>query len=86
MQQPWVGESLPLPAMPHRPALHHSNEVAYCESPNRAITHHAWPFLNNFINIPWASLNAGVGGDVGWRHTDADSIKPQVPVGTPRDN
>ncbi len=78
--------STPGPATARHPALHLSGEMPHRESPSRAITHHAWPFLNNFINIPWASLNRRVGKVMAWRVNDADSIKPPVPAETWGDN
>lgn len=35
-------------------------KMPHCESPSRAITHNARPFLNNFINILCASSNRKV--------------------------
>lgn len=71
-----VSVSMPGLAMVHHPALHLSYKMPHRESPSRAITHDAWPFLNNFINIPWARLNRRVWKVAAWRLTDADSIKP----------
>lgn len=68
--------SVPRPAIAHHPALHLSSETPRRESPSRAIIPHAWPFLNNFINIPWTGLNRRVGKVMAWCLTDADSIKP----------
>lgn len=74
------------PATARHPALHLSNEMPHRESPSRAITHHAWPFLNNFINIPWASLNRAVWKVMARILSDADSIKARVATETWRDN
>lgn len=68
-------------AMPHHPALHLSTETTHRESPSRAITHHAWPVLNNFINIPWAGLS-GEREVMARRLKDTDSIRPRVPAET----